>query len=92
MNGYTAVSLKNTFIDRIEEQVQIRGFSGRAEFVRYCIIKELERRRNQAKHNFVDDQSSYDFPGDKHEWNAICSPNKPRIDCCHAKSYFGVKK
>ena len=48
---YEAVSLQKDLIRQIDEIIQNKGFSSRAEFVRFCIFRELERRKYQeAKH------------------------------------------
>jgi len=40
---YEAVSLQKNLIKQIDERVKNKGYSSRAEFVRYCIFREFER-------------------------------------------------
>ena len=41
---YQAVSLQKNLLESIDIFIDGKGFSSRAEFVRYCIFKELEKR------------------------------------------------
>ena len=41
---YQAVSLQKDLLQRIDNLIDGKGFSSRAEFVRYCVFKELDRR------------------------------------------------
>jgi len=41
---YQAVCLQKGLLDSIDKIIDGKGFASRAEFVRYCIFKELDRR------------------------------------------------
>ena len=41
---YQAVCLQKNLLETIDQLIDGKGFSSRAEFVRYCIFKELQRR------------------------------------------------
>jgi metal-responsive CopG/Arc/MetJ family transcriptional regulator len=41
---YQAVSLQKPLLERIDTLIEGKGFASRAEFVRYCVFKELEKR------------------------------------------------
>jgi len=41
---YQAVSLQKQLLERIDNLIDNKGFSSRAEFVRYCVFKELQKR------------------------------------------------
>lgn len=41
---YQAVCLQKDLLEKIDHLIDGKGFSSRAEFVRYCIFKELDKR------------------------------------------------
>ena len=43
-NEYQAVSLQKNLLEIIDRVVNEKGFGSRAEFVRYCVFKELQKR------------------------------------------------
>jgi len=45
---YQAVCLQKELLESIDQLIEGKGFASRAEFVRYCVFKELDRL-NQLK-------------------------------------------
>jgi metal-responsive CopG/Arc/MetJ family transcriptional regulator len=41
---YQAVSLQKDLLETIDNLIDGKGFSSRAEFVRFCVFKELQKR------------------------------------------------
>jgi len=46
---YSCVSLHKCLADKIEQEILNSGFTSKAEFIRYCVFKEFERRAELLK-------------------------------------------